>query len=93
MRSLLCTCRSCWDQGDAQTQQFSSTTIVAKKAVIEVQKLLSSRGATAVMVDYDLGDPVAMKFKIRVDGEELGYRVPVNWQAVLGVMPHDRLAR
>jgi hypothetical protein len=64
----------CWDQGDAHTQQFSSTTIVAKKAVTEVQKLLSSHGATAVMVECDQGDPVAMKFKIMADGEELGYR-------------------
>ena len=69
------------------TQQLSPpATIATKKTVAEVQTLLSSHGATAVMVEYDQGDPVAMKFKIMVDGEALGYRLPVNWQAVLAVM-------
>jgi hypothetical protein len=54
--------------------------------------LLSSHGATAVMVEYDQGDPVAMKFKIMVDGEALGYRLPVNWQTVLAVMRSGGLA-
>jgi hypothetical protein len=31
------------------------------------------------------------KFKIMVDGEELGYRMPVGWQAVLAVMRRDGL--
>jgi hypothetical protein len=67
--------RCCWAQVATHTQQRSHTaTIATKKTVAEVQQLLSSHGATAVMGDYDLGDPVAMKFKIRVDGEELGYR-------------------
>jgi hypothetical protein len=75
------------------TQQFShAATIATKKTVAEVQKLLSGHGATAVMVEYDQGDPVAMKFKIVVDGEALGYRLPVNWQAVLAVMHRGGLA-
>jgi hypothetical protein len=65
---------------------------VAKKTVAQVQQLLSGHEVTAVMVEYDKGDPVAMKFQIIVDNEPLGYRLPVNWQAVLGVIRHDRLA-
>jgi hypothetical protein len=65
-------------------QQFSSTTIVAKKTVTEVQKLLSSHGATTVMAEYDQGDPVIMKFKILVDEEELGYHMTVDREAMLG---------
>jgi hypothetical protein len=65
---------------------------VAEKTVAQVQQLLSSHGASAVMVEYDQGDPVAMKFKLLVDGEALGYRLPVNWQAVLAVMRGDGLA-
>jgi hypothetical protein len=57
-----------------------------------VQKLLSGHGASAVMVEYDRGDPVAMKFQIIVDNEPLGYHLPVYWQAVLAVMRRDRLA-
>jgi hypothetical protein len=45
------------------------------------------------MVEYDQGDPVAMKFNIMVDGEALGYRMLIDWEAVLRVMRHDRLAR
>jgi len=77
---------------DAQPQQLSSTSIVAMKTVAEVQQLLSGHGATAVMDEYDKGDPVAMKFQIIVDNEPLGYRLPVNWQAVLAVMRRDGLA-
>jgi hypothetical protein len=74
-------------------QQFSSTTIVAKKTVAEVQTLLSSHGATAVMVAYDRGDPVAMKFTIVIDDEELGSRMPIDWEAMRREMWHDRLTR
>jgi hypothetical protein len=66
--------RCCWVQMATHTQQLSHTaTIATKKTVAEVQKLLSGHGATAVMVEYAPGDPVAMKFKIVVDREELGY--------------------
>jgi hypothetical protein len=74
------------------TLQLRSPWIAVDKTVAEVQKLLSSHGATAVMVEYAQGDPVAMKFKIMVDGEALGYCLPVNWQAVLAVMRRDGLA-
>jgi hypothetical protein len=62
-------------------QQLSSTTIGAENIVAGLHTLPSSHGATAVMVEYDQGDPVAMKFKILVDNEALGYRLPVSWQA------------
>jgi hypothetical protein len=76
------------------TQQLSHTaTIATKKTIAEVQQLLSSHGATAVMVAYERGEPVAMKFKIVVNDEELGYRMPIDWEADLWVMRHDRLAR
>jgi hypothetical protein len=74
------------------TQPLSSTTIGAENMVAGMHTLLSSHGATAVMVEYEKGEAVAMKFKIMVDGEALGYRLPVNWQAVLAVMRRDGLA-
>jgi hypothetical protein len=82
-----------WVQVATHTQQFShAATIATKTTVGQVQQLLSNHGSTAVMVEYDKGDPVAMKFKIMVDGEALGYRLPVHWQAVLAVMRRDGLA-
>jgi hypothetical protein len=82
-----------WVQVATHTQQLSYTaTIATKKTVAEVQQLLSSHGATAVMVEDDQGDPVAMKLKIIVDNEPLGYRLLVNWQEVLAVMRRDALA-
>jgi hypothetical protein len=74
------------------TLQLRSPWIAVDTTVADVQKPLSGHGATAVMVEYDRGDPVAMKLKIMVDGEALGYRMPVNWQAVLAVMRRDGLA-
>jgi hypothetical protein len=71
------------------TLQLRSPWIAVDTTVADVQKLVSGHGAPAVMVEYGQGDPVAMKFKIMVDGEALGYRLPVNWQAVHQVMCHD----
>jgi hypothetical protein len=68
-------------------------TIGAENIVAGMHTLLSNHGATAVMVAYDRSDPVAMKFKIVVDGEELGYHMPIDWEAMLREMRHDRLAR
>jgi hypothetical protein len=65
---------------------------VAEKTVAQVQQLLSSHGASTVMVEYDRGDPVAIQFKMMVNSEALGYRLPVSWQAVLAVMHRDGLA-
>jgi hypothetical protein len=74
-------------------QPRRSISIAVDNTVAEIQKLLSGHGATAVMVEYGQGDPVAMKFKIVVDGEGLGYRMPIDWEAVLRVMRQDRVAR
>jgi hypothetical protein len=72
------------------TQQLSHTaTIATKKTVAKVQQLLSGHGATAVTVEYAQGEAVAMKFTIVVDDEELGYRLPIDWQAALSFMRHD----
>lgn len=83
--------RCCWVQVATHTQPLSHT--ATKKTVAEVQTLLSGQGATAVMVAYNKGDSVALKFKIVIDGNEPGYGMPVDWRAVLQVMRHDRLAR
>jgi len=83
-----------WVQVATHTQQLSHTaTIATKKTVVEVHTLLSSHGGTAVMVAYDRDDPKAMKFKILVDNEALGYCMPIDWQAVLVVMRSNRLTR
>jgi hypothetical protein len=59
----------------------------------EVQQLLSNHGATAVMVGYDQGDPIAMKFKILVDIEELDSRMPIDGKAVVQGMRQHYVAR
>ena len=70
---------------ETHTQQFSHTaTIATKKTVADVQQLLFSHSATAVTVEYAQGNPVAMKFKIVVDGEELGYRMPMTGRLYSG---------
>jgi hypothetical protein len=56
-------------------------------------RAVAGQGATAVMVAYNKGERVALKFKIVIDGNEPGYGMPVDWRAVLQVMRHDRLAR
>jgi hypothetical protein len=86
MRSLMCAIQRRSYQVHAHTQQLSHITSIT-------QKLLASHGATAIRIDYDKGDPVAMACKIRFDDQELSDRLPVDWRAVFSVMRQDGTAR
>jgi hypothetical protein len=71
-------------------QRSHTATIATKKTVAEVQQLLSRHGATAAMVEYAMGDAVAMKFKNLVEGDTLGYRMLIDGKAVVqGMRPHS----
>jgi hypothetical protein len=74
---------------EADPQQLSSTSIVAKKTIARVQQLLSGHGATVEMVEDAEGEPTAVKFTIVVDDAEPSSGLSVSTKAVLMVMRHD----
>lgn len=68
-----------------------TTKIDAFKTISEIQQLLAKAGASAVLSDYDQnGFIVALSFKIRLNENELTFRLPTDWRPVLAVMEKDR---
>jgi hypothetical protein len=68
-----------------------TTKIDAFKTISEIQKLLAQAGASAVMTEYDQnGYIIALSFKIRMDDQEISFRLPTDWRPVLQVLENDR---
>ena len=70
-----------------------TTEIDARKTVGEVNGILASNGAKAVLVEYDQGRPVALAFKLDTSRGEMGYRLPANPHAILRILERDRVDR
>lgn len=72
-----------------------NTVVEASKTVSEIQELLAKAGASQMLVEYEDGEPSALAFNINVQGRQLGFRLPCNWQGVLkalrGQVPASKL--
>lgn len=69
-----------------------TTNIDADKTAMEIAKILSAHGAKAVLTEYDEkeGTVIAISFKIRLNEQELGFRLPSDWRPVFDVMYRDK---
>lgn len=64
-----------------------TTKIDAFKTISEISQLLAKAGASAVMHDYDdNGAIVALSFKIKLNDNEIAFRLPTDWHPVLQVL-------
>lgn len=71
-----------------------TTSIAADKTVMEIQRALAKSGATAILSEYDTnGYIIAMSFKINLDGQSLGYRLPTDWRPVQQVLMRQRVSK
>lgn len=71
-----------------------TTQIDAFKTISEIQQLLAKAGASAVLSDYDTnGYIVALSFKIKLNDQELTFRLPTDWRPVLGVLEQQNIPR
>lgn len=67
-----------------------TTKIDVFKTISEIQRTLAECGASAVMTDYDdTGSIVALSFKIRLNDQDIAFRLPTDWRPVLEVMRQD----
>ena len=66
-----------------------TTTISAHRTVSEIQERLARSGATAISVDYDDGEPVALVFLIRVRDTFVNFRLPSHHQGVWAKLKDD----
>ena len=64
-----------------------TTAIDPHKTVGEIQKLLASKGARGILLEYnEHGDPSAVAFQIEVRGQQLRYRLPCRAERVWDVL-------
>ena len=63
-----------------------TTSISAEKTIAEIEKMLAVTGACKIMKEYDeTGKPVLLAFTIKVSGEEMPVKLPLNITGILNV--------
>lgn len=69
-----------------------TTKIDADKTAGEIAKMLSLSGARAVLTEYDEQENyvTAISFKLSVNGQELGIKLPCDWKPVIEILDNDR---
>lgn len=67
-----------------------TTKIDVEKTIGEIQKVLASHGASAILTDYEDGYVKAISFKILLNGNPVGFRLPTDWNPVLELLKEDR---
>lgn len=60
-----------------------TTKIPAHQSIAEISRLLAKAGARAIMQEYDEDGMVkSLSFSLVFNGNTIGFRLPVNWQAI-----------
>lgn len=68
-----------------------TTKVSVDRSAAEIMKMLSKHGATHIIVENDdTGTISGMSFQIPVDGNLVGFKLPVKWQEVLQIIQEDR---
>jgi hypothetical protein len=65
-----------------------TTKIDPDKTAAEISRCLTQHGAQAIMTEYDPTTSYiqALSFKITVDGQAMGFRLPCDWKPVYAIM-------
>ncbi len=65
-----------------------TTKIDADKTAAEIARCLSMHGASAVLTEYDKerGTVTAISFKITLNDQALGFRLPCDWKPVYAII-------
>ena len=68
-----------------------TTKIDADKTAMEIARCLSMHGAQAVLTEYDEknGTVTSLSFKIALNGNSMGFRLPCDWKPVLRILESD----
>lgn len=67
-----------------------TTSIESAKTVGEIQAMLATAKASALMIDYEDGQPCAVAFQLRSGEQSLTFRLPCNWKGVLHALQRDK---
>jgi hypothetical protein len=71
-----------------------TTKVPVNRSIREIQKSLVKAGASSITQDFDSdGDVSAVAFKIKLNEQEISFRLPSETKAVLAVMQQDGTPR
>lgn len=72
---------------------METTRIDPSQTVGEIQKLLGEYGASAIRTDYENGEVVAVSFTVKIDGDQIPFRLPCRWEAIKTIFESRRKRR
>ena len=61
---------------------METTRINPEQTVGEIQRVLGLYGAAAIRTDYENGEVIGVSFLVRVNGQEIPFRLPCRWEMI-----------
>lgn len=62
-----------------------------EETIGEIQQLLNKYEISAMMTEYDGRQVSSVSFKIKIEGKDMGFKMPCNWRAVLQIFKDQGL--
>lgn len=66
-----------------------TTKISTDKTIAEIHKMLVKAGADSILNEYANGLISAVSFRMNIEGNMAGFRLPADWQPVFYLLQHD----
>ena len=76
-----------------QTLFMETTRIEPPQTVGEIQKILGQYGASAIRTDYEAGEVIAVSFTIKINSDQIPFRLPCRWEAIKMIFESRRSRR
>lgn len=72
-----------------------TTSVPASRSIEEIQSALVKNGAVGILYEYEQGTGriEALKFKLQIDGNVVGFSLPVNWRLFQAVLKKQQVKR
>lgn len=67
-----------------------TTTVPATRSVSLISEMLARAGAKAIMFDYENQEPCAVTFRIDRGEQQMGFRLPCDWNKTLVVLNKEK---
>jgi hypothetical protein len=63
-----------------------TTKISTVSTINEITRILARVGVSGIMTDFEDGEITALSFKLKLNDQYIAFRLPTDWQPVLGVL-------
>ena len=72
---------------------METTQIDSAQTVGEIQRVLGKYGASAILTEYENSEVTAVSFKVKFNTQDIPFRLPCRWQAILKILQSRRKRR